>query len=50
VTLKLLVPEPAAERARALLADAAQATPVLDEEVEFALESEPEDPAEREGG
>ena len=48
VTLRLMVPAPAEQRARALLADAAQATPVLDEEVEFALESEPEDPAERE--
>jgi 2-amino-4-hydroxy-6-hydroxymethyldihydropteridine diphosphokinase len=48
VTLRLLVPAPAAERARALLAGAAQAVPVLDEEVEFAIESESEDPAERE--
>ncbi len=47
VTLKLMVPAPAEERARALLADAAAATPVLDEEVEFAIEAEPEDPAER---
>ena len=49
VTVRLLVPAPAETRARALLADAATATPVLDEEVEFAIESEPEDPAEREG-
>lgn len=48
ITLKLLVPAPAEERARALLADAMAASPVLDEEVEFAIESEPEDPAERE--
>ena len=48
VTLKLLVPASAAERARALLADAEAASPVLDEDVEFAIESESEDPAERE--
>ncbi len=47
VTLRLLVPCLAEERARALLADVAAASPVLDEEVEFAIEAEPEDPVER---
>ncbi len=50
VNLRLMVPAAAAERARALLEDAASATPVLDEEVEFAIEAEPEDPAERDEG
>ncbi len=48
ITLKLLVPAPAADRAREILAGAMNATPVLGEEVEYAVESEPEDPAERE--